>query len=90
MTQQRPREATGCLKGTLSECVLESMSWPRSSVLPRDGASIVEADTLDGVIELAKNAPPGRYRIDKVSWDPATGNLRSWNLGVIIKDRKGI
>ena len=67
------------------------MSWPRSSVLPRGGASIVEADTLNGVIELAKNAPPGpSYRIGKVSLDPATGDLRSWNMGVIIKDRKGI
>jgi hypothetical protein len=58
-------------------------------ITARDCGSIGETDTLDGVVELAKGAPPGRYRLDKISLDPATGDLRSWDWGTIIKDRKG-
>jgi hypothetical protein len=56
-------------------------------VTARDGGSIGETDTMDGVLELAKGAPPGHYRIDKISLDPATGDLRSWEWGTIIKGR---
>ena len=58
-------------------------------VTARSGASIGDADTMDGVVELAKNAPSGRYQIDKISLDPATGELRTWKWGTLIKDRKG-
>jgi hypothetical protein len=58
-------------------------------VIAHDGGSIGEADSIDGVVELAKSAPPGRYRIEKVSRDPATGELRSWEWGGVIKNRKG-
>ena len=58
-------------------------------VTSRGGASIGDADTIDGVVELVKNAPPGRYRIDRISLDPASGELRSWKWGTVIKDRKG-
>jgi hypothetical protein len=44
---------------------------------------------VDGIVELANVAPPGHYRIEKHSLDPATGELRSWNWGTITKDRKG-
>src|SRR4051812_28986966 len=34
-------------------------------VIARDGDSIGDVDTMDGVLELADAAPPGQYRIDK-------------------------
>jgi hypothetical protein len=46
-------------------------------VTARAGGSIGEAETIDGVFELAKDAPPGRYRIEKISLDCTTGELRS-------------
>jgi hypothetical protein len=58
-------------------------------VIARAGAVLGEAQTMDGVIELAKGARPGRYRIEKVSLDPATGELRSWKWGAVIKEKNG-
>jgi hypothetical protein len=58
-------------------------------VTARAGGSIGDADTLDGVVDIAKNAPPGRYRIEKISLDPATGDVRSWKWGAVRKDRQG-
>jgi hypothetical protein len=55
----------------------------------RDGGSIGDADTLDRVIELVQSAAPGRYRIEKISLDPATGEVRSWKWGAVRKDRQG-
>jgi hypothetical protein len=54
-----------------------------------DGASIGEAVSIDGIIEIVKKAPPGRYGIQKETLDFATGDLRSWDWGAITKSRKG-
>ncbi|HEV3263565.1 MAG TPA: hypothetical protein VG013_42410 [Gemmataceae bacterium] len=54
-----------------------------------NGGLIGEADTIDGVVEIAKGASPGRYVIEKVSLDPATGELRSWEWGAVVKERDG-
>ena len=53
------------------------------------GGSIGEADSIDALAEIANGVPPGRYRIAKVYRDPATGELRSWDWGAVIKDGKG-
>jgi hypothetical protein len=58
-------------------------------VTARGGAPIGDADTLDEVLELAKGAPPGRYRLVKIWLDRATGDLRCWGWGEIIKDPDG-
>ena len=58
-------------------------------VTAQNGASMGEAATMDGVVELAKDAPPGRYQIQKIHLDPATGDLRCWEWGTIIKDHGG-
>jgi hypothetical protein len=58
-------------------------------VLARAGALLGEAQTMDGVIELARGSRPGRYRIEKVSLDPVTGELRSWEWGAVIKAKDG-
>jgi hypothetical protein len=55
----------------------------------RTGIPIGDADTLDEVLELAKGAPPGRYRLDRFYSDPATGDLRSWEWGAITKGPRG-
>jgi hypothetical protein len=75
---------------------MPASAWPGVNVMPmvfrvtaRDGGSIGEAATMDGVIELANQAPPGRYQIEKLSLDPAGGELRSWDWGTIVKDSAG-
>jgi hypothetical protein len=58
-------------------------------VTARAGGPIGDADTLDEVLELTKGAPPGRYRLDKVYLDLATGVPRSWEWGAITKGARG-
>jgi hypothetical protein len=58
-------------------------------VVSRDGSTIGEADTIDGVVEIVKNARPGRYRILGGPIDPSTGDHQSLEWGAITKSRKG-
>ena len=58
-------------------------------VISRNGRSIGDADSIDQVVEIVKNAAPGRYRIQRISLDPNSGDLRSWDWGAISKSRKG-
>ncbi len=58
-------------------------------VISLDGASVGDSDSIDGVVEIVKSAVPGRYRIQKDSVDPDTGEPRSWDWGAITKSRKG-
>lgn len=58
-------------------------------VISRAGKMIGEADSLDGVIEIARKARSGRYRIDKISLDPSTGQSKSWTWGKVIKSPDG-
>jgi hypothetical protein len=58
-------------------------------ITARAGDPIGEADTLDEVLELAKGAPPGPYRLDKCYSDPTTGTFRSWEWGSITKGPRG-
>jgi hypothetical protein len=58
-------------------------------ITARAGGPIGDADSLDEVLELAKAAPPGRYRLDKYYSDPATGTVRSWEWGAITKGPRG-
>ena len=59
-------------------------------VTARAGASIGETDTIEGLVELTKGARPGRYEIERISFDPTTGDLRSWRFGSIRKTRSGV
>jgi hypothetical protein len=58
-------------------------------VTAHGGAPIGDADSIDGVIALAKGVPPGRYRVELISYDPGTGALRSRRWWAIVKDRDG-
>ena len=55
----------------------------------RAGGPIGDAATMDDALELAKGAPPGRYRVDKLYLDPATGLVRAWEWGAITKGVRG-
>jgi hypothetical protein len=58
-------------------------------VISLDGAPVGDSDSIDGIVEIVKNAASGRYRIQKVSLDPDTGEPRSWDWGAVTKSRKG-
>jgi hypothetical protein len=58
-------------------------------VIARSGDLIGEADTMEEVLEVAKSVPPGRYRIERISTDPASDALRTWDWGTLSKNRKG-
>ena len=58
-------------------------------ITARAGDPIGDAATMEEALELAKAAPPGRYRLDKLFLDPATGLLRSWEWGAITKGTRG-
>ncbi len=59
-------------------------------ITSRDGSSIGEANSIDGIVELVKGAQPGQYQINRLSLEPATGDLRSWELGTITKTDDGL
>ena len=73
-------------KGT-SRCSMDMATGYR--ITAGGGAVIGEADTMDGVIAFAKSVPPGRYWIEQLSLNPATGDIRCVKWGTFSKDRKG-
>ena len=62
---------------------------PTAFHLAPRGGLIGSAATMDGVIGLVKDAPPGCYRLRKLTLDPATGDLRSWDWGTMVKGSDG-
>lgn len=58
-------------------------------VFSSDGIPIGDADSIDAVAEIARNAAPGRYRIDRISTNPGSGVPMSRTWGAVIKSRKG-
>ncbi len=58
-------------------------------VVSPDGVPLGDAESIDGVVEVVKRAAPGRYVIQRVSVDPATGDPQFWDWGAITKSRKG-
>ena len=61
----------------------------RYRVFSPDGKPIGDADSIDGVVEIARNAVPGRYRIDRIAADPESALATSRTWGAVIKSRKG-
>ncbi len=58
-------------------------------VFAPDGSPVGDADSIDEVVEIARKAMPGRYRIDCISSDLATGMAAARTWGAVIKSRKG-
>jgi hypothetical protein len=58
-------------------------------VFSSDGNPIGDADSIDGVVAIARNAVPGSYRIDHISADPGSAVPTSRTWGAVIKSRSG-
>jgi hypothetical protein len=58
-------------------------------VFAPDGSPVGDADTIDEVVEIAREAMPGRYRIDCIATDVVTGMPASRTWGAVIRSRKG-
>lgn len=58
-------------------------------IIAPDGSSIGEGSSIDEVVEIVKNAKPGRYRIDLVNLGAGSdaGSSRTW--GDVIKTARG-
>jgi len=61
----------------------------RYRVFAPDGSPIGDADSIDGVVEVARNAVPGRYRIDRIAADDGLAGATSRIWGAVIKSRMG-
>jgi hypothetical protein len=58
-------------------------------VFAPDGSPVGDADSIDGVVEVARSVVPGCYRIDRISADVGLAVTTSRNWGAVIKSRKG-
>jgi hypothetical protein len=54
-----------------------------------DAGTIGDADSVDGIVEIATKVPPGRYRIDQVIEAPGRAGAVSRAWGNLIKTRDG-
>jgi hypothetical protein len=54
-----------------------------------DGVAMGDADTIEGLVENAKNAPAGLYRIEQVRVGPNRPEETTRDWGELIKSRKG-
>lgn len=53
-------------------------------IVDRDGEMLAAAESLDGVTEFVRNAPPGRYHVDEISANPLPSGhtTRCWGSAV--------
>ena len=58
-------------------------------VFAPDGSPIGDVESIDEVIELARQSPPGRYQVDQVSTDIASGDQKSRTWGSVTRSNKG-
>jgi hypothetical protein len=58
-------------------------------VIAPDGTSLGEGNSIDEIVEIVKQAQPGRYRVDliPIGSDAATGSTRTW--GEVIRTMRG-
>ena len=71
-----------------ASCGAETMPAVYRVVAP-DGNLLGEGTSIDDVVEIARNLPPGRYRVDLVKSGPeqASDSTRVW--GEVIKTVRG-
>ena len=58
-------------------------------VITRDGVSIGEGDSIEAVVDIVTKGVPGRFQIQKESFDSTTGELQVLKWGGISKSRSG-
>ncbi len=54
-------------------------------IVDRDGEMLADADSLHGVTEVVRNAPPGRYHVDEVSVKPLPSGHTAQRWGIAIR-----
>jgi hypothetical protein len=54
-----------------------------------DGGAIGDADSVDGIVEIATKAAPGRYRIEQILDAPGPAGELTRDWGALIKTRRG-
>jgi len=75
------------LPGADHENGAQPMSFFR--IVDRDGEMLADADSLDDVTELVRNAPPGRYHIDEISAKPLPSGHTARRWGTAIRHDDG-
>ena len=58
-------------------------------IVDRDGEMLADADSMDGVTELVRNAPPGRYQVDEISAVPLPSGHTARRCGTAIRHDDG-
>jgi hypothetical protein len=61
----------------------------RYRVFAPDGNPIGDADSIDGVVDVARSAVPGCYRIDRICAQLGSAVSTSQTWGAVIKSQKG-
>ena len=53
-------------------------------IFDRDGEMLADADSLNGVTELLRHTPPGRYHVDEISAKalPSGHTARRWGIAI--------
>jgi hypothetical protein len=54
-----------------------------------DGTVIGTEDSIEGIVRIIKNAPPGRYQINVISADPGSAPSGSRCWGTVTKSPAG-
>ncbi len=58
-------------------------------IVDRDGEMLADSDSLDGVPQLPRNAPPGRYHVDEISAKPLPSGHTARRWGTAIRHDDG-
>ena len=58
-------------------------------IVDRDGEMLADADRLDGVTEIVRRAPTGRYHVDEISADPLPSGHASRRWGSAVRHDDG-
>ena len=58
-------------------------------IVGRDGEMLSDADSLDGVNEIVRRAPTGRYHVDEISADPPSSGQTSRRWGSAVRHDDG-
>ena len=58
-------------------------------IVDHDGEMLADADSLDGVTEVIRNAPLGRYHIDVISVEPLPSGHTARRWGTAMRHDDG-
>jgi len=58
-------------------------------IVDPDGEMLADADSLDGVTKVVRNAPPGRYHVDEIAAAPLPSGHTARRWGCAIRHEDG-